>query len=153
MLRSLLLRRKLLLLPMSIACLVTYSSCNRGTATAQVRGKVLYPDGKVPKGGVCVVRFEPAADSTAKVRKAASGKIQSDGSFMMATRVPGDGVYLGQYAVTFAVWKGPREPTSLIEEEYTQAASTPYHVSVDGDIDDLNFTIVPAETANRNGSQ
>jgi hypothetical protein len=130
------------LLTVSVVLLVL-CGCNRGPATAQVRGKVLYKDGSVPKGGVRVVRFEPAQDTTAEIRKAASGQIESDGSFQLATRVPGDGVFLGKYVVTFAVWKGPRDPTSLIEEKYTNSSTSPYHVTVDDDIDDLMFEIEP----------
>lgn len=126
-----------------LQCFIGSSGCNRGPATAQVKGKVLYTDGTVPRGGVCAVRFEPTKDSPAEVRKGASGQIGSDGSFEMSTRVPGDGVFLGKYAVTFAVWKGPRDPTSLIAEKYTNAATTPYQIDVEGDMDDLDFTIEP----------
>lgn len=89
------------------------------------------------------MRFEPTKDSPAEIRKGASGQIGEDGSFEMSTRVPGDGVYLGKYAVTFAVWKGPRDPTSLIAEKYTNSATTPYEVVVDSDMNDLTFTIEP----------
>jgi len=109
---------------------------------AQVSGKVLYPDGSVPKGGICTVQFVPI--SAVEVRKAATGFIGSDGSFEMYTRKPGDGVFLGEYAVTFAVWKGPRDPTSLIDEKYTASTTTPYKVKIDGDKTDLAFEIEPA---------
>lgn len=120
------------------------SGCGGRLATAQVRGKVVYKDGTVPKGGVCVVQFQPSADSPAKIRKAASGDVQPDGSFEAYTRKPGDGVFLGKYDVTFAVWKGPMEPVSLIADKYTTAATTPYTIEVEGDRDDLLFKIEPA---------
>ncbi|MGI9456116.1 MAG: hypothetical protein ACR2NU_06105 [Aeoliella sp.] len=119
------------------------AGCNSRPEVAQVSGIVLYPDGSVPQGGVCAVRFEPTADSTTELRKGASGAIQEDGTFKLSTRKPGDGVYLGEYAVTFAVWKGPRDPTSLIKDIYTNASTSPYKVVVDGDIEDLKFEIEP----------
>lgn len=127
-----------------LLCLV---GCHRGPAMAQVRGKVLYKDGSVPKGGVRTVRFEPTIDTTAEIRKGATGQIESDGSFQMSTRKVGDGVYLGKYAVTFAIWKGPRDPTSLVAEKYTNSATTPYTVTVDDDKVDLNFVLEPIGAA------
>ncbi len=135
-------RTKLLALLMPL-CLIGILGCQKRAATAQIRGKVLFKDGTVPKGGVCVVKFEPAEDTTAEIRKAASGRIEPDGSFEMATRKPGDGVFLGNYAVTFSVWKGPRDPTSLIALKYTRAGTTPYKIIVDGDKDDLFYEIEP----------
>ena len=115
--------------------------------TAQVKGKVLYKDGSVPKGGVRVVRFEPTPDTTAVIRKTASSEIADDGSFDLYTRKPGDGVILGKYAVTFTVWKGPRDRVSLIDAKYTTSATTPYTISVEGDVDELTFEIEPIGAA------
>jgi hypothetical protein len=124
----------------------TLAGCSNRPATAEVRGKVLYKDGSVPQGGVCVVNFQPTTDSPAKIRKGAGGDINpEDGSFELYTRKPGDGVYLGKYAVIFTVCKGPMEPTSLIQHKYTTSTTTPYHVTVDHDVDDLVFEIEPLE--------
>lgn len=123
--------------------LVGFSGCNRGPAMYQVSGKVLYKDGSVPAGGVAVVRLQPAAKSGAEVRKGASGAIGSDGSFEMFTRVPGDGVYAGEYDVTFAVYKGPMDPTPLIAAKYLNPATSGYTVKVDQNISDLKFEIEP----------
>jgi hypothetical protein len=123
---------------------IALTGCNRRPAMAQAKGKVLFKDGTVPQGGVRVVRFEPATDTTAEVRKAAQGDILGDGSFEMYTRKPGDGVFVGKYSVTFTVWKGPRDRVSLIDEKYTTSATTPYKVTVDDDVDDLKFEIEPA---------
>jgi len=127
---------------LGLVWMTVLSGCQRGPAVAQVSGKVLYKDGSVPQGGVRVVRFEPI--TAEEVRKGASGTIEPDGSFEMYTRKPGDGVYLGEYAVTFAVWKGPRDPTSLIDEKYTMSTTTPYKVKIDGNKTDLEFEIEPA---------
>jgi hypothetical protein len=99
------------------------------------------------------VRFEPEADTPAEARQGAGGSIGPDGSFEMCRRVPGDGVYPGKYAVTFTVCKAPRDRASLIEEKYTKSATTPYHVTIDGDVDDLFFEIEPIARTNRQKSQ
>jgi len=110
---------------------------------AQVKGTVLYKDGSAPKGGVCAINFSPTDGSTAEVRKSATGKIGPDGSFEMWTKMPGDGVHLGEYAVSFAVWPGPMDPRSLIEPKYTGPKTSGYTVNVTDDVDDLKFEIEP----------
>src|SRR4051812_48556310 len=85
-----------------LPCAVALSGC--GTKEMyQVRGKVIYKDGSVPTGTLAIVLFSPSPDSTAMVRKSASGPIGPDGSFEMVTRVPGDGVHHGEYGVIFRV--------------------------------------------------
>lgn len=135
--------RAALLPAVAVCCAVAVAGCHRGPAMAQVKGKVLYKDGSVPRGGVCIVRFEPTKDSTAEVRKGASGAIGPDGSFEAWTRKQGDGVYLGDYAVTFAVLKGPMDPKPLILPKYMASAATPYKVTITEDVDDLKFEIEP----------
>jgi hypothetical protein len=117
--------------------------CGCGSDTAKVSGKVFYKDGTVPKGEVCALRFEPTQESTAKVRKAASGAIGPDGSFELNTRQAGDGVHKGEYAVTFVVRKSAMEGGSLVAEKYTNAATTPYKVTVDRNLSALKFEIEP----------
>ena len=88
-----------------------------------------------------VVRFDPADDSDAKVRKGASGVINDDGSFELFTRRPGDGVHLGKYVVTFAFFRSATDQRPLIPSKYTRAATSPYQLVVDKDVDDLQFEI------------
>jgi hypothetical protein len=132
-----------LLLFLAFAFFAAVSGCDRGPPMAHVSGKVLYKDGSVPRAGVCVVRFEPEPNSSAEVRRGASGAIGPDGSFEMMTRMEGDGVYYGDYAVTFAILKGPMDPTSLILPKYTAKSMTPYKVTIDGDKTDLHYEIEP----------
>jgi hypothetical protein len=132
-----------LLLAIVLSCLAVSSGCDRGPTVVQVKGKVLYTDGTVPKAGVRTVRFEPKSAGPGGIRQAAVGSISSDGSFEMCRRKLGDGVFPGEYAVTFTIWKAPRERVSLIDEKYTNSASTPYHVTIDKDVDDLLFEIEP----------
>jgi hypothetical protein len=135
--------KKLLRFAVAMTCVVALAGCNRGPAMSQVRGTVFYKDGTVPKAGVTRLNFEPTAGSTAEVRKGATGTIRSDGSFEMWTRMPGDGVYHGEYAVTFGVLKAVMDAKTLIQEKYTRPDTTPYKVLVDDDIDDLKFEIEP----------
>lgn len=121
--------------------------CGGGPDTAQVSGKVLFKDGTAPKGGVCAIQFLPATDTTAEIRKAASGDIREDGTFEVYTRKPGDGIFIGKYDVTFAVWESPMSSVSLIDAKYTKPSTTPFHVTIDDDADDLSFEIEPAPPA------
>jgi hypothetical protein len=101
-------------------------------------------DGTVPSGAVAVVRFQPAADSTAEVRKAASGEIEKDGHFEAYTRKPGDGVFLGKYDVTFSVLEdGTNSNSSRIDPKFNKSRTTPYHVSIEDDVSDLEFELEP----------
>lgn len=127
-----------------ILCLIGAVGCGRRAGTARVTGRVTFVDGTVPQGAVCVVRFQPAADSTATIRKAASADIQKDGLFEAYTRNPGDGVFVGKYDVTFSVLQDvTNSASSLIDPKYTKAKTTPYHVTIDGDVDDLKFELEP----------
>lgn len=107
----------------------------------QVRGKVSFTGGPAPHAGVNLVNFQPAKDSTAEVRRAATGPIEPDGSFVMSTRISGDGVNAGDYSVMFGICKGPMDPTSLIPAKYSDVSSPQYKVTVDHDINDLDYTI------------
>src|SRR4051794_27151546 len=63
-----------------LACVaLATSGCNKGPRMYQVSGKVLYKDGSVPKAPVALVRFEPTQNSTAEIRKTATGEIGQDG--------------------------------------------------------------------------
>lgn len=115
--------------------------CNSGPKTVEVSGTVSFEGGVPPGAGVKVIRFAPTSDTTAEIKKAASGTIAADGSFEMYTRVPGDGVYVGKYAVVFSVLNSPIEQKSLIDPKYTNAATTPYIIELDDDRHDLTFTI------------
>lgn len=117
------------------------AGCGGRSGTAQVSGRVLMKDGSAPSGGVCVVQLIPSADTAATIRKGASGEIQKDGHFDAYTRREGDGVFYGKYDVTFSVWKSSTEPVSLIDNKYTKASTTPYHIVVDGNKTDLKFEL------------
>ena len=129
------------------SCLAGTVGCGGRAGTAQVSGRVVYNDGTVPQGAVCVVLFQPAADSPAEIRKAATGVIEADGFFEAFTRKPGDGVFVGKYDVTFSIMKdGSDANSSLIDPKYTRAATTPHHVTIEDDVTDLEFQLEPPIT-------
>ncbi len=126
-----------------VFCTVFIFGCDRVPAMHEVTGHVFFKDGTVPVGGIAVVVLQPKKDSTAQVRKAASGAIRPDGSFEMWTKKAGDGVYQGEYQVGFNVLKAPMDPKPLIAEKYTRPETSGYEVTVDRDIRDLKFEIEP----------
>ena len=132
-----------LFLPLSVG----FIGCSK-SPMAHVTGKVLYKDGSVPHGGTCVVNFRPADKTTAVVRKGASGLIGADGSYDMWTKMPGDGIYKGDYDVSFVVWQSATDPnTSLIAPKYMSPKTSGYKVTVDKDLTDQNFEIEPLAAA------
>ena len=130
-----------LLAVVSALPLLFAAGCNRGPAMYEVKGTVRYADGTVPRGGVAVVRLQPTEGSTAEIRKGATGAIGPDGSFELYTRVPGDGVYEGEYYVTFNIIKGPMDPTPLIPVKYMNRNTSGFKVTVDGNKSDLKFQL------------
>jgi hypothetical protein len=119
------------------ACL----GCGKGKPVGQVRGRVICKNGELPQLGVRQIRFEPTPESKAVVRKGATGAINDDGTFELYTRKPGDGVHHGEYAVTFAFFKGAMDRESPLSPELASSATTPYRVTVENDMDDLQFEI------------
>ena len=120
--------------------LTVVSGCAQKDAY-QVTGRAQYKDGTPITGAVRIIRFEPTADTTAKIRKAAGGTIAEDGTFEMFTRKPGDGVYAGKYAVTFSILTRAMGGTSLIPDQYTRADTTPFVIDVDDDKEDLLYEL------------
>jgi hypothetical protein len=109
----------------------------------QVRGKLLYKDGTVPKAAQCMVHLQPAKDSTAEIRKGAAAGVLEDGSFELYTRRPGDGVHAGEYDAYFSVRNSLSETASpLIARKYEQPSTSGYNnIKVDHNIYDLTFEI------------
>ncbi len=127
---------------------VTFLSCNGGPTMVQVTGKITNTDGSMLKGGIREVRFEPARDVPQEGLRTASGQIESDGSYHLFTRKPGDGIMPGTYNVMVTVWKEQHDPVSLIDDRYSVAATTPFkNVKIDRNRDDLDFKIEPKSTA------
>ena len=137
-------RRQTLLLLLLLPFAGQLVGCNHGASMYQVSGKVHYKDGSVPTAPVCLVRFEPAPDSSAPIRKSASGAIDpKDGSFTLYTRKPGDGVYPGDYRVAFTLCKSATDTKPLIPDKYAYANQSPFKITVDGNKTDLQYEIEP----------
>jgi hypothetical protein len=136
-------RRWLCVLAIALPCLTATVGCQHGPKKYHISGKVLYKNGTVPKGGIAIVSFTPTKDSTAEVRQTATGAIGPDGSFEMYTRQAGDGVYAGDYVVVFQVAKAVMDPQPLILEKYWSASKSPFKITVDRDVNDLNYEIEP----------
>jgi len=110
-----------------------------GRESYDVTGRAQYKDGSPITGGVRVIQLQPAPDTTAEIRKAASSPIADDGSFEMFTRRPGDGVIPGKYVVTFTVLDKAMGGKSLIPETFTRGDTTPFEIVVDEDKTDLLY--------------
>jgi hypothetical protein len=106
-----------------------------------VSGVAEYQDGSPITGAVRIVRLEPAADTTAALRKVASGYLAEDGSFEMFTRRPGDGVVPGKYVVTFTVMDKAMGGKSLIPAKYNNAETSPFELVVDDDKEGLEYKL------------
>ncbi len=107
----------------------------------QVSGTVTYTDGSIPQGEMAMVRFEPAADSNALIRKGAYGYIQPDGSFLMQTMKPNDGVYPGKYKICFMVKKSYLNGESLVAPKYRSKKTTPFEETIEKNTTGLHFEI------------
>lgn len=121
-----------------------------GRERVKVAGKVKYSDGTIPQGEVCVIRFEPASLATGQadaMTKAASGTIQADGSYQLTTVDPNDGVFPGDYKVTFTIKaKYDGASPNLVAPQFATAATSPLSVSVQsGDTKPLDFVIDKAQ--------
>jgi hypothetical protein len=106
-----------------------------------VSGVAKYEDGSPITGAVRIVRLEPAADTTATLRKVASGYLAEDGTFEMFTRKPGDGVVPGKYVVTFTVMDKAMGGKSLIPSKYNTIETSPFELVVDDDKDGLEYKL------------
>ncbi len=114
-----------------------------GKETAQISGVVKYDDGSPIEGAAKVIRFQPIEGSDAVVLKAATSRIDEDGSFNLMTRKYGDGVYCGQYAVYFSILSDPNDPySSLVLPKYSGEEPSPFDViDVSQDRDDFEFIL------------
>jgi hypothetical protein len=92
------LRSRMLLVSLLGLAAGTALSCSSGDGIRrhQVRGQVLY-NGQALKGAMVVLY--PLGDYPAKLQKPVAYS-DAEGRFVMSTDKPGDGVPLGQYAVT-----------------------------------------------------
>ena len=151
MFRSFTLRPRTCVCGLALACAVVVTGCGHKPPVVHVKGKVAFKNGPMPNTPVRMILFSPSGNTAAEVRRGASSLIETDGSYELWTKNPGDGINVGEYNVTFAVQKGPMDPTSLIPGKYSSLA-TPYkNIKVDKNTDDLNFEIDLASGAGTAG--
>jgi hypothetical protein len=83
---------------------------------ASVKGKVIH-DGQPVSGGS--ITFAPIA-SADKAGKPATGKVQSDGSFVLGTEEASDGALIGRHNVVY-------RPPAAASENADPNVRSPYH--------------------------
>ena len=123
---------------LTLSALLATAGCgNDGPPTAKVSGTVTLDGDPLPFGSVV---FSPPDG------RAASGAIQSDGSFTLGTFTDGDGAVLGRHQVAVIARKklddsspgapmAPRFGPSLIPELYSDSATSglSFEVTAEGD--------------------
>ena len=129
---------RLSLIFFGLCCL---AGCQHGPEMYQVSGHVHLKDGGVPKAPIALIRFEPAKDSTATIRKNATSAIAPDGSYTLYTRKPGDGVHKGEYKVAFTFCKSAVDTKPMVPQKYWDLYESPYSVTVDGNLEDQDFEV------------
>jgi hypothetical protein len=134
------------------------AGCSResGPRLVPAKGTVRFAGGETPKGEVMVIRFEPTGgsepssgpqvagkpSSAFQTRKAASGTIQPDGTFVLSTNEPNDGAYEGKFKVTFSMFKTYRGRERLIPAKYEKPDTTPFDATVTpGEANDFTFEL------------
>jgi hypothetical protein len=126
------LSRRLIAITMVAVCLVPVGGCGSGgvavTPLVPVKGKVTYKGKPLTVG---TVRFEP--DGYGRM---ASGKLQSDGTFVLSTLKDGDGAAVGHHRVYVTdVDKSLAQDRAF--KKYSGAASSKVEVDVDAEHTDF----------------
>jgi hypothetical protein len=120
----------------ALACLC--AGCGKGGegGLLPVTGVVKNADGSPLKFESGNVLFQSTTGA-----KSATGAVQPDGTFIMMTQQPGDGVESGSYKVLLQLWENYRSGKSAVPEKYGDAATTPLEATVDSDHTKFEFTV------------
>jgi len=100
-----------------LACYILALFCvtgcgSGGPTTIPIRGEVLYNGQPLQDGIVCYLPKQPG------IARQATGRVQSDGSFVLTTFKNADGVVPGEYDIVVYAYKPhPGEPKSRAEHE------------------------------------
>lgn len=121
--------RRVKLLVVAMFLLPIVGGCNKDRMDLhKVTGTVKFEDGTIPQGETSNITFSPRV---AMEGKAASSKIESDGTFSLWTLRPGDGGALaGDYRVIVTVADGYPDLKSKVAKEFSDAEKTPLEASV-----------------------
>ena len=113
--------------------ILTLSSCKGkdGPKLYPAKGKVTLADGEIPAGATVILQPVGASDGDTKKPNTLrpSGKVTSDGTFVLSTHPHGEGAPAGEYAV-LVTWypENAREldnPSSMLPPVYASAETTP----------------------------
>ncbi len=97
-----------------------------------VKGKVTYKGQPLTKG---TIRFEP------DYGRMATGKIQSDGTFVLSTLSQDDGVVAGFHKVSISD-TGPTSKKELVPKKYLQPGTSKLTAEVDAEHTEFTFDLV-----------
>lgn len=130
-----------------LAAVALVAGCDSGPPTSPVHGKVTYQGKPVTTGAVT---FYPTAGG-----RPAVGSIQSDGTYTLARKVPGDDVELGDYNVTIEAVEVSNtqvseedlitatavKPKYLVPEKYMTQESSDLTATVTEGDNEINFDL------------
>jgi hypothetical protein len=98
-----------------------------------VKGKVTYKGQPLTKGKV---HFEPDGG----YGRPANGELKADGTFVLTTFQPGDGVVAGEHRVS-VTGTGPRTSKELVPKKYLSGDTSKLTAQVDSDHTEFNFDL------------
>lgn len=125
-----------------VGVVILIAGCSKSNPDiAPVEGVVRFDGKPLPRG---VVRFTPQAG------RSASGRIESNGTFVLGTYSPNDGARVGKHRVTVSAMKEDPEKDRLIK--YDENAITPGNESLiplhygSAEFSGLEFEVKPGVT-------
>ncbi|MAT69043.1 MAG: hypothetical protein CMJ58_05910 [Planctomycetaceae bacterium] len=123
---------------LAIFALLACGGCSSGDGRLSVSGTVVDAAGNPIGSESSEIAFSPAAGGG----QAASGILESDGTFTLAPDDKGQGGVLpGEYKVVVRVRKSYRDLTLTSPEAYAEAATTPLSATVDADHTEFEFVV------------
>jgi hypothetical protein len=115
--------------------LLALYGCGKGAdlpPLIQVKGKVFYKGQPLTKG---MVKFEPDGYG-----RAANGKLDSDGNFVLTTLKEGDGVVAGEHRV-YIIGTGKTTGKELIPKKYLSPSTSKLTRTVDSEHTEFTFEL------------
>lgn len=108
-----------------------------------VTGSVRYDDGSPVVGEAASVVFQPDSSSSNPGVRAASGRIEPDGTFELMTQKQNDGAHVGDYKVLVKVWKdyASQTPAPEVPKDYRDFDTTPLQATVSQEARHFDFVI------------
>ncbi len=120
--------------------------CGAGGGKASVSGKVLAGGQPVTSGSITFMPINSEGGASP-----ASGEIKPDGTFVMGTEKPADGVAVGKHSVSFSApsveqpeWDGYGTPPAAKEVPYANLVPKQTELEVQAGANDITVELVPA---------